>query len=259
MRDGGDTWEIEGELVITEHGTLTAESGATIEGIDGAATFASEAEAKTGTEAAKNISPKTLQDVLKDDKATISTAALGTVRLIHGQLTASHAHISGGNLVGVRGLVTLSGEIDAGGAYLYGAQGKLAITGKMNHEDSRLCGMLAQLDTNGATLTKGQLSVLWVDHGAGISGDGGGQFNMIRITNTVVGSKPNAIIYAHSNATNLLDLSAPAGTMDWLAAAGTDEGAAGASSGCAAQKVLVISVGGDPYYIPIFDNNASEQ
>ena len=80
---------------------------------------------------------------------TISTAALGTVRTIYGEITASNAAISGGTIAGVRGLATLSGSITAGGAYIYGAQGKLAITGTMNHADSRLCGLIAQLDTFG--------------------------------------------------------------------------------------------------------------
>lgn len=186
---------------------------------------------------------------------TVTGTALGTVRGVHGQVTAETAAIASGNVVGARGLCTLSGTITAGGAYLYGAQGKLVITGTMNHADARLCGLLAQIDTTGATLTAGQLSALWVDHGAGVTGAGGGQFNMIRITNTVVGSKPNAIIYAHSNATNVLDLSAPGGTMDWLVAAGTSANSAGKSDGCAAQKVLVISVGGTAYYIPAFDQN----
>jgi hypothetical protein len=44
--------------------------------------------------------------------------------------------------------------------------------------------------------------------------------------------------------------------MDWFAAAGTSANSAGKSDGCAAQKVLIISVGGTPYYIPAFDQNS---
>jgi hypothetical protein len=185
---------------------------------------------------------------------TVSTAAMGTVRGIHGQVTGSHAAIASGNIVGVRGLATLSGVNSAGGAYFYGAQGKLVVTGTMNHADSRLCAVLAQLDTTGATLTAGQISALWVDHGAGITGAGGGQFNMIRITNTVSGSKPNAVIYAHSDATYLLDLSAPGGTMSWQAAAGASSGSWG-NADAVATKVLIINLGGTTYYIPAHTAN----
>lgn len=62
MLPGGAEW------VIGAEGTLTVEPGATVTGLDGAATFASNAEALTGTEAAKNISPATLAYVL-DSKA----------------------------------------------------------------------------------------------------------------------------------------------------------------------------------------------
>lgn len=190
-------------------------------------------------------------------QAAPTSATPGTLRTIIGEIVPTPATtITSGTLVGVRGHCSFpTGKTVTGGAYLMGAQGKLTFAGTMNHADSRLAAVFAQLDTTGATLTTGQLSALWVDHGAGVTGAGGGQFNMIRITNTVSGSKPNAIIYAHSNATNVLDLSAPGGTMDWLAAAGTSAGSAGKSDGCAAQKVLIISVGGVPYYIPAFDQN----
>jgi hypothetical protein len=62
MEEGGDRW------VIGAGGTLEFEEGATVEGLDSAATFASNAEALTGTEDAKNISPASLAYVL-DQKA----------------------------------------------------------------------------------------------------------------------------------------------------------------------------------------------
>lgn len=227
-------------------------SPATLAGITAGTITASKAVI---VDSSKAVNEWTVTDGVLTQSKTVSTAALGTVRGIHGQVTASNAAIASGNTVGVRGLCTLSGVVSAGGAFFYGAQGKLVVSGTMNHADSRLCGLIAQIDTTGATLTTGQLSALWVDHGAGVTGAGGGQFNMVRITNTVSGSKPNAIIYAHSNATNVLDLSAPGGTMDWLVASGASAGSAGKSDGCAAQKVLVVSIGGTPYYIPAFDQN----
>lgn len=220
-----------------------------------AGTITASKAAVVGT--SKEVNEWTVTAGVLTQTKTATAAAMGTVRGIHGAVTGSNAAIASGNLVGVRGAATVSGVISAaGGASFYGAQGKLFVTGTMNHADCRLTAVMAQLDTTGATLTTGQISALWVDHGAGVTGAGGGQFNMIRITNTVSGSKPNAIIYAHSNATNLLDLSAPGGTMDWLVAAGVSANSAGKSDGCAAQKVLIISIGGTPYYIPAFNQNS---
>lgn len=62
MEEGGARW------VIGANGTLEFEAGATVEGLEAAATFASNAEALAGTEAAKNISPASLAYVL-DQKA----------------------------------------------------------------------------------------------------------------------------------------------------------------------------------------------
>jgi hypothetical protein len=58
MEDGGDKW------VIGAGGTLEFEDGATVTGLDSAATFASNAEALTGTVSDKNIAPSSLKYVL---------------------------------------------------------------------------------------------------------------------------------------------------------------------------------------------------
>lgn len=184
---------------------------------------------------------------------TVATAALGTVRGLHGQVTASHAAISGGNLVGVRGLATLSGAISAGGAYLYGAQGKLVVTGTMNHADSRLTAGLSQLDATGGTLTAGQLSGHWIDV-VGITGAGGGQFNLLRMTANAA-AVPNALIYAQADATYALELIKPSGgNQSYIAAAGTNAASAGAATGVAT-KVMIVSIDGVAYYIPLFAGN----
>jgi len=189
-----------------------------------------------------------------EESLTIATAALGTVRSVIGNITASHAAIASGNVVGVRGLCTLSGVISAGGAFLYGVQGKLIVTGTMNHADSRLCAGISQLDGTGGTFTAGQLSGHWIDV-VGFTGAGGGQFNLLRMTATTPGCKPNALLYAHSNGTYVLDLSAPGGTTDWYAAAGVSAGSAGAATHCAAQGVMKIVIGGVPWFIPVFNQN----
>ncbi len=163
---------------------------------------------------------------------TVSTTALGTVRAAHGSITASGTAISGGNVVGARGDATLSGTITAGGAYIYGSQGKLIVTGTMNHADARLCGSIAQLDISAGTYTAGQLSALWVDAGASASASaiatkGGGQFNLLRLTNTTAASS-NALIYGYADADYLLDLGAPGGNADWFDA---DTGVSGTCTG----------------------------
>jgi len=176
---------------------------------------------------------------------TVSTVALGTVRGIHGQVTGSGTDIASGNIVGVRGLCTLSGTITAGGAFLYGAQGKLVCTaGTMNHADSRLCGVLAQIDANGGTFTAGQLSALWADLGATATGTLGDQCNVIRATNTTAAT-PNAILYGYGKASFLLDLYANSG--GWSSTTGT----AGATT---SKGWLKVQVEGATRYIPLTDS-----
>ena len=100
--------------------------------------------------------------------------------------------ITSGTLVGVRGHCSFpTGKDRHGRAYLMGA-GQTDLAGTMNHADSRLAAVFAQLDTTGATLTTGQLSAMGGSRG-GVTGAGGGQFNMVRITNTVSGSSPTPL------------------------------------------------------------------
>jgi hypothetical protein len=216
---------------------------------------ASDAETITGTSTELAVTPASLRAALKASAQTIATANLGTVRLIHGALTASHAAISAGNLAGTRGVVTLSGVISAGGAYLYGAQGKLVVTGTMNHADARLCAGISQLDASGGTLTAGQLSGHWIDI-VGITGAGGGQFNAIRITANYA-AKPASLIYGQLDASFLLDLVTPSGgAMSFVVAAGTGATSAGNAAGVAT-KVALIRHDGTTYYIPLFAVNAN--
>lgn len=188
---------------------------------------------------------------------TPTSTTPGTIRAVIGEVVPTPATtITSGTLAGVRGHLSFpSGKTVTGGAYLVGAQGKLTFAGTMNHEDSRLAGLFAQLDLTGATLTAGQLSGLWVDMGVGATGAGGGQFNMIRVSNTVVDSKPNSVMYVYADATNLFDLAGgPNGAQSYVVAAGVTSGSWGNANGVAS-KVLVISIGGTPYYIPVHTQN----
>lgn len=259
MLPGGKTWVVGSTLSILAAATVTVAGGATITGLTGGeTTYASSAEIQTGSEAAKCIAPDqwTLARALLPlvTAKTISTAALGTVRQVHGAITASHAAIASGTIAGVRGLVTLSGVNSAGGAYLYGAQGKLIVTGTMNHADSRLCALIAQVDTTGGTLTAGQLSGLWIDM-LGIAGAGGGQYNAIRVT-AAANVKPNALLYYQGDASFFADLMAPSGgAQSYIVAAGTGAGSAGAATGVAALVMKIQLASGTTYYLPLFAAN----
>lgn len=144
-----------------------------------------------------------------------------------------HAQLSGGNTIG-------------GGAYIYGMQGKFTLGGgRINHADSRVCGLMAQLDVSSGTYTTGQISALWVDCGAsGNPGVGDGQANIVRISNTTAW-KPNAVIYAYATSSFLLDISGPGGSVDWKDATAHGTTEAGR---------LKIKVHGDTRYLHVFSD-----
>lgn len=249
---GGDV------LTVESGGTLTAASGATVNilgsgmtatgtelsklaGVTAGAITASKAVV---VGASSEVDQWTVTAGVLTQSKTVSSAALGTVRGIHGQVTTSGTDIASGNTVGVRGLNTLSGTITAGGAFLYGCQGKLVVTGTMNHADARLCAALAQLDISAATLSAGQLSALWVDAGTTATGAGGGQFNLVRITNTTA-AVPNAMIYAYGKADYFAELAANGGT--WTSTTGT-------AGSTASKGWLKVYVEGAVRYIPLTDS-----
>lgn len=185
----------------------------------------------------------------------VGDAAMGTVRGVIGSVQATHSAIASGTIVGVRGLATVTGANTAGGAFVTGVQGKLIVTGTMNHADSRFNAMFAQIDCTGGALTAAQLSGVWVDV-TGITGAGGDQFNMIRLTCNAA-AKPASLIYAQTDATYFSDLVTPSGgAMSFVVAAGTAAGSAGAATGVAA-KVMIVNIDGTPYYIPLFSGNGS--
>jgi hypothetical protein len=264
MIDGGDEWVVGGTLTVQAAAVITVAGGATITGLTGATTFASSAEVKAGAVTSKVIAPDTLLAALTAypnpiiTLQTIATAALGTVRQVHGQITASHAHISGGTLAAVRGLVTLSGVNDIGGAYYYGAQGKLVITGTLGHADSRATALIAQLDATGGTLSAGELSGLWID-GLGVTGQPFEEFNAIRITSNK-DLKYQAFLYAQSDAAYFASFVKPTGgATAFIAAAGTTTGSPGATGGSAAQAVLKVLINNGTfnavYYLPLYVQN----
>jgi hypothetical protein len=145
----------------------------------------------------------------------------GSVRNVIAESILSGVSIST-SLYSIRGVAELSAASTiAGASYLAGVQGKAVIKGTMNHADSRLCAMLAQLDISAGTYTAGQLSALWVDAGAtasasAIATKGGGQFNLLRISNTTA-ANANAVMYIYAEADFLFELGGPGGNADWFA------------------------------------------
>jgi len=219
------------------------------------AVMATDAEAITGTATTLGINPANLQAVLKGDVLTIATAALGTVRLIHGEITCSYSGISGGTVAGTRGSIKLTGTITAGGAYLYGAQGKLTITGTQNHADSRLCAVMAQIDATGGTLSAGMLSGVWIDM-LGITGIPFAEFNAIRISSNYA-CKFTSLLYAQADASFVFDWVIPTnGANAFVATAGTGATSAGNAAGVAT-KVFLVRSSGTTYYVPMFAVNAN--
>lgn len=171
---------------------------------------------------------------------TQTSTTPGTDRAIYGKQIVKDATTSG-NLVGVRGEVNLlTGQSIAGGASMYGVQGKLVYDGTVNHEDSRNCAVMAQLDVEHATLTAGYVDALWVDLGATATGTLGST-QMIRITNTTA-AVPNAMIYAYGKASFFLEVNDNGG--GWVVAT-----APSTLAGC-----LKVNIEGDTKYIPYYTN-----
>jgi hypothetical protein len=145
-----------------------------------------------------------------------NSADSGSVRNIIAETQLTGTSIST-NLYTIRGYAEVgSGCTVAGASYIAGIQGKLAVTGTMNHADSRLCAALAQLDISAGTYTTGQLSALWVDCGATAASahDGGGQFNVLRLTNTTQ-AIPNAVVFAYANASYFAEFGEPGSGTTW--------------------------------------------
>uniref|UniRef100_A0A6M3XTP7 Uncharacterized protein n=1 Tax=viral metagenome TaxID=1070528 RepID=A0A6M3XTP7_9ZZZZ len=87
---------------------------------------------------------------------TSASATPGTVRTLVGDMT-TYSSMSSGNLVGIRGTVTMAGNNTGG--YLYGAQGK-AITGAYSFAGTVLAGLYGQIDVSGGTITSGHVAAI---------------------------------------------------------------------------------------------------
>jgi hypothetical protein len=89
---------------------------------------------------------------------TAASATPGTYREIRGEVT-TYSTMTSGNLVGVRGAVTMPAASTVSGGYLYGAQGK-AITGTGTFSGTDMFGLYGQLDVTGGTVSGGHVAPL---------------------------------------------------------------------------------------------------
>lgn len=84
-----------------------------------------------------------------------TSAAPGTVRAIRGEMVVGSTTMTSGNLVGVRGAVTVPVNETITAAYLYGTQGKVVFTGTSNTQSGGgiITGVYGSLDLTGGTVT----------------------------------------------------------------------------------------------------------
>jgi len=137
--------------------------------------------------------------------AITAVAASGTKRCIYGKYT-SYSSMTSGNLVGVRGEVTIAANLTASTAvFLYGVQGKL-ICGSytLQAKAGHACAVLGQLDVAGSTITSGKVSAIAAD----IYGANSGTYAYINgfYLEAVGGGVINSYFRAYGKSTYVFDL-----------------------------------------------------
>ena len=136
----------------------------------------------------------------------VSGAAPGTVRALSANIESASANQTGGNLVGLRGSVTVASGNTAGtDVFLYGVQGKCIIDGVMNAGSGWITGALGQLDISSATLTAGNLSCLWGDAGSTGPNMTASNFDLLRLTNSTA-TTGNSHLFTYGKATMWADI-----------------------------------------------------
>lgn len=110
---------------------------------------------------------QTVTNTYLNSSINITTADLGTVRVLRGEITATGAGsaATAGTVTGVRGAVTVANGTSVGsGVYLYGTQGKLITgTGTLALGSGMGFGVFGQLDVTGGTLTSGHIAAVGGD------------------------------------------------------------------------------------------------
>ena len=167
---------------------------------------------------------------------TTASATPGTLRSFVGQMTSSATTQTSGNLVGVRGAVTMVG---ASGGFAYGVQGKIIPSGTLSGS-VWAPAVFGQYDLSASTINAGQIAALWGDMGASagtltdVTGVRG-----IALTNTIAALTMNAMDYRYGKASNLFELAGDAGTYI----------TAGAATPSGDMKKIAITIDGVKHYI----------
>jgi len=181
------------------------------------------------------VSPNSDAPVVFTDSTAL--AAPGTIRAVTGSVTNTATTMTSGNLVGVRGVVTLVG---ASGGFLYGVQGKVISSGTLSGSEWT-AGLFGQLDISAATVNAGQTAPVWADYGASsgtITSATG--MRMFAGTNTTAATL-NSMIYLYGKASNLFELALNGSTYISTGGSGTLSGTI--------QKIA-FTLEGVQYYIP---------
>ena len=186
-------------------GTVTSVSVATANGISG--TVATSTTTPAITLIVGAITPTSVSVT-----QTNASATPGTVRSVIGaQITG--ISMTAGNLVGVRGAVTVTDGTTVGtGGFLYGTQGKIILgTGTLNVGSAHVAGLYGQLDMTGGTTTTGHVAAVIGDiFAVGTGGANIDNFYAEQSTGTANNSAFKCIV----NSTYLFDLS-DSGTGNW--------------------------------------------
>lgn len=181
-----------------------------------------------------------------------SSATPGTVRSVWGEITSSATTQTSGNLVGVRGSVSM---VSASGGFLYGTQGKVIPTGTLSGS-VWVAGLFGQLDISAATINAGQCAPIWGDYGSTSHTltDQTGLYG-IAMTNTTAAVLQGQV-YLYGGAQNLMLLNTNSGLsgVTYFKTAGSSSGSWGNTP--TVSKVLKISVDGTAYYIGLCPQNS---
>lgn len=158
------------------------------------------------------------------------------------------------SMYATRGVATIAAGTTIKEAFVAGVRAGVTVAGTVDQTSAtRVAALFAKLDVSSATLTAGQISVIWADWGSTASTPNSAECNVLRVTNTTA-AVINSLAYFYGKSTYLFDINSNSAT--WVAAAGTGGTSAGASGGAAADKVLKVSIDGVAYYIPLYASNA---
>lgn len=170
-----------------------------------------------------------------------SEATTGDARGAYIRLYFSGA---GGSGEALRAYGTVNNVTAATGGTVNGAHISLSVTGSSGKISGAGNALRATLELGASVNPGGTISVIQADSNLDNASTVPATAAYFHLDN--VGSKKLPLLF------NILNPD----TTDFYVDAGTSAGSAGKSDGCAAQKVLKISVAGSAAYIPVFTQNS---